>query len=90
MADVTRKIPEESIMQLDELQLNWRRRGINTTQKALIKESIALATEQPQELMERIQKKKKDNTAELFGKILKNKGKYDFGKNWLEEIDDLV
>ncbi len=31
--------------------------------------------------------KKKDNTKEMTKMFLKNAKKFDFGKNWLEEID---
>ena len=33
---------------------------------------------------------KKDNTKEMTKKFLKNAKKFDFGKNWLEEIDSSI
>ncbi len=83
--DTARKILKDDVLLLDELQSHLSRRGIKTSQKALISEGIKLLAENEDKVVERL--KKKDNTKEMTERFLKNAGKYDFGPNWLEEID---
>ncbi|MEM3127057.1 MAG: hypothetical protein QW331_03240, partial [Candidatus Woesearchaeota archaeon] len=73
-----------SIVELDRLQSNLKKRGIKITQKDLIAASIKIATKHRKELLEKLPKK--DNTKENMERFLSGK-KYDFGKKWMEEID---
>ncbi len=84
--DTTRKISEQDVMLLDEFQVHLKRRGMAVSQKRLIDESIRFALEHKQGLLLRL-KKKKDNTKEMTENFLKHAKKFDFGKDWMEEID---
>lgn len=86
--DTTRKIPNEEIMILDELQMQLKKRGVEVTQKELIVEGIKMLNEDKGRLLLRL--KKKDNTKEMTERFLKNAKKFDFGKNWMEEIDTSI
>ena len=85
--ETSRKISEASITLLDEWQAHLRRRGITVSQKDLIDESIHIAVKNEEAMIERLKKKTKDNTADNLKRFLQHAGKFDFGKNWLEEID---
>ena len=80
------KISHEDIILLNELKTHLRRRGVKVTQKQLIDESIKLAIEHEQTLVQRLTKKT-DNTKELTEKFLQHAKTIDFGKHWMEEID---
>lgn len=88
MSDTTRKIPDEAIEVLDELQLHLKRRGVDATQKRIIDASIKLAAKNEEQLVQIVKEKATDNTKEMMEKFLNGK-KYDFGPNWLEEIDTI-
>jgi predicted solute-binding protein len=87
MADTTRKIPDEDILLLDEVQLHFKRRGMPVSQKQLISESIKFAAEHEKELIQRLHRNHKDNTKEMTERFLKRAKSIDFGKNWMEELD---
>ncbi len=86
MMDTSRKIAQEEIVLLDEFQLHLQRRGIASNQKRLIEESIRFSLEHEEQFVQRLQKKK-DNTKEMTERFLQQAKKFDFGKDWLEEID---
>jgi len=71
---------------LDELEIELKKKGIQTTQKELLRKSIRFFVEH-KPLWEPELKGKKDNTNEMVKKFLSNAKKFDFGKNWMEEID---
>lgn len=83
--DVSVKISEEDVVLVDDLKSHLRKQGIRVTKKRLIDESIKFALENEDIILKRL--KKKDNTKEMTERFLKNEGKFDFGKNWMEEID---
>lgn len=85
MQDTTRKIPKESILLLDELELNMRRRGLKMNQKEMIRASIAFVAQREKDFLKYIQRK--DNTKEQTEKFLQHAKKFDFGKKWMEDID---
>ncbi|MBI2140715.1 hypothetical protein HYU14_07370 [Candidatus Woesearchaeota archaeon] len=84
--DTSRKIPQEEILLLDELEIELKKKGIQTTQKELLRKSIRFFVEH-KPLWEPELRSKKDNTSEMVKKFLSNAKKFDFGKNWMEEID---
>ncbi|MBS3139003.1 hypothetical protein J4207_04835 [Candidatus Woesearchaeota archaeon] len=83
--DVSIKIPQEDLVLIEDLKLHLRKLGIVVSKKQLIGESIKLAAEREDVLLQRI--KRKDNTKELTERFLKNEASFDFGKHWMEEID---
>lgn len=85
MQDTTRKISGESILLLDELELHLRRRGLKVNQKKIISASIAFVAQREKDFLRYIQKK--DNTKEQTEKFLQHAKEFDFGKNWMEDID---
>ncbi len=85
--DTSRKIPEETVLLLDELQVHLKRRGINTNQKQIIDASIKFAARNEEMLAKAINQKPKKDRKEMTERFLKHAKKFDFGKNWLEEID---
>lgn len=85
MEDTTRKIPVESILLLDELEFHFRRIGLKMNQKKIISTSIAFVAQREKEFLRYIQKK--DNTKEQTEKFLQHAKEFDFGKNWMEDID---
>jgi hypothetical protein len=88
--DTTRKIPKESILLLDEIELSFRRRGLHVNQKKLIAASVAFAAQHQRDFLGYMQKQKnnkEDNTKEQTEKFLKHAKEFDFGKNWMEDID---
>lgn len=85
MQDTTRKIPMESILLLDELEMHLMRRGVKVNQKNIISASIAFVAQREKDFLRYIQKK--DNTKEQTEKFLKHAKEFDFGKNWMEDID---
>lgn len=86
MTDTTRRIPEEGILLLDELQVHFKRRGISVSQKDLIHHSIQFVAEHEDQLLARL-RKRKDNTKEMTERFLKHAKQFDFGQHWLQEID---
>lgn len=86
MEDTARKIPHDAVILLDELQAHLKRRGIKVTQKELIAMSVKLASRQEGALRSLL-RKPKDNSREMTAKFLRHSKKFDFGKNWMEEID---
>ncbi len=88
--DTSRKLSETSITLLDEWQAHLRKRGFTVSQKDLIDESIHVAVENENAVLERLKKKKGDNTVDNLRRFLQHAGKFDFGKNWLEEIDTTI
>lgn len=84
--DTARKIPEEGIVLLDELQSHLSRHGAKVSQKLLIVEGIKMLAENEERLLKRL-KNRKDNTKEMTERFLKNAKRHNFGKNWLESID---
>ena len=84
--NVSRKLYQEDILLLNELETAMLRRGIKTSQKELIDKSIKFVATQREHFLEFVKEKAKDNTKELVEKFLSHPKK-DFGKNFLEEID---
>lgn len=70
---------------LDEIEMKLKRKGEKTTQKELIHKAIVRLAE-GEGLVKKLSRKK-DNTPEMVAMLLANAGKFDFGKNWMEEID---
>jgi len=85
--DTSRKISEETILLLDELEKDMKQRGVRTTQKEIIESSIKVAAKHEEQLFKTLAHT--DNTREMTERFLRNEGKFDFGKRWLEEIDEL-
>lgn len=84
--DATRKIPQEQLLLIDEFQLDLRKRGISLNQKELLVESIEFTLQNRDKFIRHLTKH--DNTKEKTMKLLeKSKKKYDFEKDWMEEID---
>lgn len=86
MQDTTRKIPTESILLLDELEFHLRKRGFRVNQKKLISSSIAFVAQHQRDFL-RYLEKRKDNTQQQTEKFLQHAKEFDFGKDWMEEID---
>lgn len=86
MQDTTRKIPTESILLLDELELHFRKRGLRVNQKKLISASISFVAQHQRDFL-RYLEKSKDNTPQQTEKFLQHAKEFDFGKDWMEEID---
>ncbi len=89
MQDTTRKIPKESILLLDELELHFRKIGIKVNQKKLIATSVAFVAQHQQDFLQYMQKNK-DNTKEQTEKFLQHAKEFDFGKDWMEDIDSII
>ena len=84
--DVSVKISEEEVILVDGLKSNLRQRGIRVTKKQVIDESIKLALEHKDALIKRL--RLQDNTREKTERFLKNKARFDFGRDWQTEIDE--
>ena len=86
--DCSVKIPEEDIVLIEHLKANLRQRGIYVTKKQVIDESIKFALKNKDALVEKLQRS--DNTREKTEHFLRRKARFDFGKNWMQEIDSSV
>lgn len=85
--DISRKLYKDDIVILNDIQNQLLRRDIKTSQKELIDKAVRFVSKHKEEFFDFVSKGEKNNTAEKVKKFLKNAGRYDFGDNWLEEID---
>ena len=85
--DASRKLYQEDILLLKEMEMSLLRRNIKINQKELIGGSVRFALANKEAFLKYVSEKGgEDRTRELFEKWLKRKP-VDFGKNFLEEVD---
>ena len=87
--DVSRKLYKEDIILLNELETELLKKDRKATQKDLIDKAIKFAKENKSRFFNYfIGRKARNNTKEMTEKFLALP-KFDFGDNWMEEIDTI-
>ena len=87
--DVSRKLYKENIITLNEFETELLKIDKKATQKDLIDTAINFARENKRKFLNYFLKRKiKNNTKEMTEKFLALP-KFDFGGNWMEEIDTI-
>lgn len=87
--DISRKIYKDDIILLTEIQTQFLRNDVKTTQKELIDKAVRFVSAHKEEFFEFVLSKGRDNTAEKTREWLRKKKTIKVGPCWLEEIDTI-